>query len=483
MHPHHLSETRPRRPNLRRKLKTWHALTGFGIVSGALLIAAVALFVYLFSLLATTPATVIVDGEVRQLHTRASSVQDLLTDMNIVLSEGDVLSVDPNSPIEDNITVSIQRARSVTIAVDGDTRTFRTSLTNPVDILTAASVTVRSDDKVLLDGTLTDPLYLHEWQVPVNHIRIHRAVGITIVDGETQMELRTAAETVGEALFDAGVDLYLADSVSPPMDGRLTEGMTISVERASIASVLVDGKTIETRTAGASVHDLLDDAAVTLMGLDYTIPPEDAPLRPGITVRVIRVTEAVLSERELIPFENTNQPEPSLELDQIRLLEPGRNGIRQTDTRIRYENGSEVSRRTEETVVIREPQDRVLAYGTGIALRTVETEAGVREYWRKVRLYATSYHPAALGGDDITATGRKLTKGVVGIDPTLIPYGTEVYVPGYGIGVAADTGAPRSSKRWIDLGYSDDDFEHWARYVDVYILTPVPDNIQYVLPD
>jgi len=58
-----------------------------------------------------------------------------------------------------------------------------------------------------------------------------------------------------------------------------------------------------------------------------------------------------------------------------------------------------------------------------------------------------------------------------------------VYVPNYGIGLVADTGGPRSTRLWIDLGYSDEDFRPWARRVDVYLLTPVPAHINYLLPN
>lgn len=90
------------------------------------------------------------------------------------------------------------------------------------------------------------------------------------------------------------------------------------------------------------------------------------------------------------------------------------------------------------------------------------------------------YHPAALGGDNVTATGRILTKGIVGIDPKVIPYGTQLYVPDYGVGMT--TGGPRRIKLWIDLGYDDENWISWSQYVDVYLLTPVPDTIIYMLP-
>jgi 3D (Asp-Asp-Asp) domain-containing protein len=72
---------------------------------------------------------------------------------------------------------------------------------------------------------------------------------------------------------------------------------------------------------------------------------------------------------------------------------------------------------------------------------------------------------------------------VVAVDPTVVPFRSNVYVPGYGVAMAGDTGGGVKG-RFIDLGYSDDDYQHWHGTVDVYFLTPVPppDKIRYILP-
>lgn len=54
---------------------------------------------------------------------------------------------------------------------------------------------------------------------------------------------------------------------------------------------------------------------------------------------------------------------------------------------------------------------------------------------RKLTVKATAY---ALGGT--TATGIPTGPGVIAVDPNVIPLGTRLYVPGYGEGIAADTG-------------------------------------------
>jgi 3D (Asp-Asp-Asp) domain-containing protein len=104
-------------------------------------------------------------------------------------------------------------------------------------------------------------------------------------------------------------------------------------------------------------------------------------------------------------------------------------------------------------------------------------------------MYATSYSPSRAGVPPdapwfgITASGKRLKKGLVAIDRSLIPFGTMMYVPGYGFAEAADTGSGVRG-RWIDLGYEDDNWVSWSGNVTVYFLTPIPapESIVYIFP-
>lgn len=431
----------------------------------------------------TVPVTIIVSGTGYQVNTGSQTVGDVLREFALTLNEGDTVSPMPDTVVSEQMVIQVERARAVTVTVDGAAQSIQTVFTNPSDILKRAGVTVGEKDRIVVDGTETEALDLLVWPVPVTTIQIQRAIAVRIeADGRT-IVVETTARTVGEALFEAGVTLYLADTVTPGLNDAIVPDQVVRVVRSNPISIVVDGVTLESRTQGSTVMDALIGAGVVLTGLDYAIPDEMSPLVAGMSVRVIRVSEKVEVEQAVIPFETVYQPDNALELDQKVVIQEGQNGVQQTNIRIRYENGVEVSRSAEESGVARAPINRVVAYGTAIVLRVLDTPEGPKEYWRVLRMYTTSYHPAALGGDNITATGKVLTKGIVGIDPKIIPYGTQVYVPGYGVGVAADTGGPRKFKLWIDLGYDDENWVSWSKYTDVYLLTPVPPNIVYMLPE
>jgi 3D (Asp-Asp-Asp) domain-containing protein len=138
----------------------------------------------------------------------------------------------------------------------------------------------------------------------------------------------------------------------------------------------------------------------------------------------------------------------------------------------------------------RSPSERIIAYGTQIAVFTLDTPDGPFEYWRHFQVLATSYSAATAGVSPdtphygITRTGLKAGYGVIAVDPQVISLWAEVYVPGYGRAVAGDTGGSIRG-RHIDLGFNEDAPPLWYRWVDVYLATPVPpaDQIRYVLPN
>ena len=206
------------------------------------------------------------------------------------------------------------------------------------------------------------------------------------------------------------------------------------------------------------------------------------------TVRVVRVTERFEIQQDPIPFELAWQPDPDLEIDHQRLLQEGARGIRERRIRVRYEDGAEIWRRTENVYVAVPPTTKIMGYGTKIVIRTMDTPDGPIEYWRTISVLATSYSASTAGTPadapwyGRTRCGEAMRFGIVAVDTRLIPLRTHVYVHGYGIGYACDTGGAIKGHR-IDLGYDDDNLRLWYKWVDVYLLTPVPppDQINYII--
>ena len=422
-------------------------------------------------------------GRLRSLSTRLETVGELLKQQGLDEPDYAALSHSRADPLEDGMVIHVSRARNATIRVNGDERQFKTALENPAAILHSAGIPVNADDKIWVNGALADFAALPAWTLPARHIRIRRAARLTLIDDGIQSTIATNADTIGDALYEADIALYLTDQVSPALETAPVDGMTIRIKRALPVTLLVDGVTIDARTNAALVGEALIELNAPLFGLDFVRPSAETPVRADMTIEIVRVLEDVLIESAAIDFKTVTQLDDSLNLDEVAVLQEGRAGAQESRYRVRYENGVEAARELIETIIAEAPTDKIVAYGSRIARQIVDTPAGPRNYWRRLCVYATSYKPESNGGNTRTATGATLAKGIIAAKPRIIPYHTQVYVPNYGIGVVRDTGAgPSSTPYWIDLGYSDHDWITWGGYTWVYLLGPPPGDVNYDLP-
>jgi resuscitation-promoting factor RpfB len=452
------------------------------------LLVLAALFWLAGSIFPANAYTVYADGEVVAVSGNYERVGDVLAAAGIVVRAEDRVTPPLTAAASPGEAIQIQRAQAVTLKTDSGSRTVWTRQPHLGAFLREAGVRVQRTDQVYADGR----------QVPFNGldlaglpavVEIGRFVTVIVYNGEQQLIQRTAAPTVGQLLAELGIVLYAADGVEPPLGSWLEPNMEIFIRQSMPLRIAVDGRLLDSRSHHTNVLDVLADAGIGLVGQDYTRPGPEETLRPGDTIEVVRVTEDFRLEDRPIPFQTLWQATDQLELDQRALLSAGVPGILRQRIRVRYENGMEVSQTPDGEWVALEPVNEVIGYGTQIVIRTLETPEGVLEYWRLVRMRVTSYTAASSGkapdhpAYGITASGLPAGTGIVAIDRNVVPFRSWVYVPGYGHGFAGDTGGGVRG-RWIDLGYTENEYRSWSGYVDVYYLTPVPEpnRINYLLP-
>jgi 3D (Asp-Asp-Asp) domain-containing protein len=211
-------------------------------------------------------------------------------------------------------------------------------------------------------------------------------------------------------------------------------------------------------------------------------------------VRVVRVSESVQMIQKSIPFETETVSSQDVALGTQEIMQPGQEGLAVARTRIRYEDGQEVSREIEEESVVRPPQSRIVNTGTKIVVNTTTVDTETLDYWLAYEMYATIYSPcnSGTGGCSYsTASGLRAGRGVVAVDPDMYAYlqGQRIYVPGYGYAVIGDVGGGYiiedqigvSRYRWIDLGFNDNNIVDMNGWLTVYFLAPAPASIPPVM--
>jgi len=352
--------------------------------------------------------------------------------------------------------------------------------------MTKVGIKLFPGDRITQNGIDIDPNQRLSSKSPLI-LQFNQAQAVTLdEDGKTRT-LYSSAATLGKALWESGILLDAADSLIPGPETRLDRPLQAKLVRAVTLQVTSGGQTVTIRAAGTTIGQVLANAGMPLEGLDYSSPAEDQPIPADRQVRVVHVREEVNLVQTAIPYTTKYVADPNTELDHSSVVTAGQYGIQVSRVRTRYEDGQQVSQKTDSSWVAKEPVDEELGYGTKVVVRSLSTPNGTIQYWRAITVYATSYSPCRSAASRCyygTSSGMKVQQGVIGV--TRVWYnlmeGQQLYVPGYGVGTIADTGGGISGEYWIDLAYSDDDYVEWGQNVTVYFLTPVPSNITYILP-
>lgn len=80
------------------------------------------------------------------------------------------------------------------------------------------------------------------------------------------------------------------------------------------------------------------------------------------------------------------------------------------------------------------------------------TTLAPRKVKKELKVNVSAYSSQDPNCSKYTSTGQLLRKGIVAVDPKVIPLGTKLYIPGYGYGVAADIGNAIKGKK-IDVAF------------------------------
>lgn len=182
-----------------------------------------------------------------------------------------------------------------------------------------------------------------------------------------------------------------------------------------------------------------------------------------------KFSEKLIEDTEILKKKTVYKDDPEIEAGTDTVLEEGEDGKKIQVTKITYYEGKEYSQEVMDTEIT-SPKDKVISRGTKIIWKTLTAPEGEIKYWKKMRVYATHYDKYCKGCDEWTAIGMRAGKGVIAVDPKVIKLRSKVYIPGYGIAIAGDTGGAIKGNI-IDLGFEDAKTAGWrAKFVDIYLL-------------
>ena len=333
-----------------------------------------------------------------------------------------------------------------------------------------------------------------------------------ITDGERILIHTTSASDPAEVLDEAGLTLGADDTYTTQGGGGVSE---ITVRRN--LSVYIDncGKIMTMDVSAGTVKELLEHLSIALDQNATVSVSLDAMVYDGMEIIVTRTVHTTEVYTKAIPYETTYYEDDTLPLGTQVVVNEGRNGEMICTADVTYRNGVQVSRNVIKQILSRQTTPRIVLIGTAdpvsdidfsqfvsseedyeeyipedeyvpeneyipedepdteepapeesedtgspiIGANTITTPSGeVLTYVNTMIVEATAYTKTDAGCDDWTATGTIARYGAIAVDPSVIPYGTRMYIVStdgqviYGYATAEDCGGAINGTR-VDLYY------------------------------
>lgn len=299
----------------------------------------------------------------------------------------------------------------------------------------------------------------------VGYTDAHKEVTL-VVDGQSRT-VDTLKGSVAGLLEQEKIELDQADLVVPAPTVQLTEGMTVTVRRAVPVTVRAGGSVRAVRTAQSTVGEALAALGISLGPLDRVTPGREELIQPGQTITVVKVEEKLQPRYVAVPYAVQRREDADLPRGQTRVLQAGQSGLLERQVRVTFEDGRWVKEQVVSERLLRPPVTEIVAVGT---LGVISRGGRDYRYIRALDMVATAYCPTDRGGR-FTALGLPVRRGIVAVDPRVIPLGTKLFVEGYGPALAGDTGSAIKGNR-IDLFVDShkEALSYGRRRVQVYVL-------------
>ena len=263
------------------------------------------------------------------------------------------------------------------------------------------------------------------------------------------------------------------------------DGEQLDIQRAYTVSVTADGATQDVVTTGATTAELLAQAGLTWTEDDLLTPAADEAVPEGGSVTLQRVSYVDYSQNVVVPTEIEEVPTSLFYKKQSETVtvQEGSGGLDTVYYRETWIDGTlaatdEIGRETQIGMVptLQKVYGEKVPVSQFVGPEIVDGAPveGVAEVYTNQRSTGYSASATAKG-----ASGRRLTYGTVAINPSIIPYGSLLYITSddgafvYGYAYAADTGAAlMQGTAFIDLYYEtyDESVDSAVIPVTVYVL-------------
>lgn len=244
---------------------------------------------------------------------------------------------------------------------DGDSEvTIVTRAATVNAALEQANIAVNPAD--IVEPARTETLVAQSYQ-----INVFRARPIVVIDGVQSIRVMTAEQSPRQIVKAAGLTLYDEDTtVLERVDDVLSgggAGLKLTIDRATVFTLTLYGKTFEARSQATSIGGLLKEKGIALGKDDGVSPSKSTTLITGMDVRIWRNGKQTITVEEVIVKPIEEVKDTSLDIGIRQVKTGGVDGKKNVTYEIETKDGVEISRTVIASVTTLEPIKEVVTVG------------------------------------------------------------------------------------------------------------------------
>jgi len=227
------------------------------------------------------------------------------------------------------------------------------------EVFKEAKVTLDKND--IVEPGLDETLITNSYQV-----NIYRARPIVIVDGSARRLVMSAYQTPTQIAKHAGVSLQDEDTARLQMTSHLLrDGASeeMIIDRAVPVQLILYGKDSTVYTQATTVGRFLEEKHITLGAKDTISKAVTAAVTPNMKLEIWRNGKQTVTKEEAVDFETEEIQDANREVGYRQVKTAGVKGKKMVTYEIIMKNGREVSKKTIQTVVIKQPSKQVEIVG------------------------------------------------------------------------------------------------------------------------
>ena len=257
-------------------------------------------------------------------------------------------------------------SKIVTFYDEGIERTILTKGQTVADAIEDAQIEVNDNDSVY-------PAKDSELENSMTVVNIRRARPVTVTDSDGhRVRIVTAEVDTSKIAKQAGADLKSRDTVeTSAIDDFVSAGsigQQVEITRAKTVNLKLYGQDLTIRTQKDTVKDMLDESAIVLDEEDTVSVPLETKITDGMSLQIWREGIQTIEQEEDVPFETQVVNDASKKVGYVEVQTAGQVGKKTVIYQVNMQKGVEIGRQKISEVITVQAVNQVEIHGTKVEL-------------------------------------------------------------------------------------------------------------------